>query len=144
MERKYYVPTIDEFFVGFEFEWKNDCQKNVFETTITDPDIILIALGDYEHQSKEYILNHYRVKYLDIQDIEDCGFNYKIDCKDDRFIFSSKFKHYSDKNYNLLYSIRNNWAIIFVGEVSEAKTSFAGFIKNKSELNKLMQMLNIK
>ena len=67
MENKYYIPSIDEFHVGFEYEWKCDGTKTDWNKSICDN--VMIPL-DVDCQR----VNDYRVKYLDKEDIESLGF----------------------------------------------------------------------
>lgn len=34
MENKYYTPTIEEFHVGFEYEWNNSDEDDVFRKVL--------------------------------------------------------------------------------------------------------------
>ena len=65
MESKYYTPSIEEFYVGFEYEvnyGENDWQK---ECLWAKPEVVTLPYMNLEN---------IRVKYLDKEDIESLGF----------------------------------------------------------------------
>ena len=125
MKNKYYLPSIKEFHVGFEYEISNymlagtlrirpkkEWFKEVFNTSsVYKLDFIehVLEVGD------EKIV---RVKYLDKADIE------SLNVKDYNIILNSGFVDIWRKydSYPMVRSIR---------------------IKNKSELKKLLQWLSI-
>lgn len=130
----YYTPTIEEFHVGFEYELLGN-SGNWYKNDFGD------ANGEYWNELSECYWdithNKLRVKYLDQEDIESLGWNtedngecYNLQIKWDLyglypFEFESKIPH--------TYKI-----------CKDTKDLFYGTIKNKSELKKLMQQLNIK
>ena len=124
MENKYYTPEIEEFHVGFEYEWvkpdrtetiKLECLNNIgFLWGITIPEGV-------------------RVKYLDQEDIESLGFKQS---KTDKYWYDSKCGRYWVHKESI-----DDWRWIISDEQSEV--SFAGTIKNKSELKRVLKMLNI-
>jgi len=81
MTEKYYTPEADEFCIGFPYEW--NYQPNRFDSDeywlkqIYDPkDFISISsYDDWSFDLQKDINNGcIRVKYLDREDIESCGF----------------------------------------------------------------------
>lgn len=133
---KYYTPTIEEFHIGFEYEYldeKGDWIKDV---------PIEITPDDYDEQS--YGL---RVKYLDKEDIESLGFKSKSPRSD------MKHHHYFWKDapgklgYWTEVSIDFRWGYkdISIKGVRgyENDYLFRGIIKNKSELKQILKQLNI-
>lgn len=119
---KYYIPTIEEFYVGFEYEIKNAFWDKIISTK------------NIFYESLEYHLNNgnIRVKYLDQEDIESLGF----------------IKHKTIDNYwklnNIVLRIKNFKISIYVyDDYTVDKLIFEGIIKNKSELIKLLKQLNI-
>lgn len=138
MESKYYTPTIEEFYVGFEYEilengiWNKETinesnDRDYGNTIITTP---------YELEVKD---TDVRVKFLDREDIESLGWKFKEIEKgmlSNRPIF--EFKTY------LLNFDRNEHGIwLLITDEYVEYQHFSGQVKNKSELKKLMQMLNI-
>lgn len=141
-ENKYYTPSLEEFCIGFEYEITNDGDetnetswfKTIFGTGIGTH---IICSQEYWQQYIEDYINKkcIRVKYLDQQDIEECG-----------------GKRYNDINetidmnhigrFTLTYIPRTkNMHICYSGDSNIIK--FNGTIKNKTELKKLLKQLNI-
>lgn len=140
-QSKYYTPDITEFCVGFEYEWSRegegatDWTKSIMANG-TGP------IGDLD----AWIINKYRVKYLDSSDIEELGFT--RDKLLDKFDKTSYRKDdicinlYHDNTYH-----RGNVEIKQVYDVDcipgRVRTLFSGDIKNKTELKKLLTQLGI-
>lgn len=152
---KYYTPTIDEFYVGFEYEIRfndvdNIWDKEVFTHDSHDPDY-----NPYFYIMK-WIDNSVRVKYLDKTDIESLGFidctpknNKKSDYYENRILFKKVWPdieypldsfdfYYLDYNYNTGFITIDNG-----GSYDDRDVYFQGTVKNKSELIKLLKMLGI-
>ena len=113
MENKYYTPSIEEFHVGFEYE-------------IEEPD------GSYTKQeltvrdSLEFIDDHsseFRVKYLDIDDIESLGFK-ESEYKNTGCFILDKYR---------LFWFGKPFISIDVIFKNEYQIIFRGTIRNKSE-----------
>ena len=121
---KYYTPEIEEFFVGFEYEWLNEENKWIKESSPTE-----ISQEGFDEQT--YGL---RVKYLDKEDIESLGF--KEGSKD---FYIVKLRDYY---ISVEYFLKDKGFYINIGQ-EENQFSFGGYIKNKSELKKLLKQLNI-
>ena len=127
MEAQYYTPTIDEFHVGLEYE---ELRKDWVKLTYGG--FLPKTIGEY---LKEGAI---RVKHLDRQDIEECG--WKIDKHGNYY-----FKVNENWGYSLYYDKEEKvWSIDNGEEYEMWVQYFKGTIRNKSELKKLMQMLNIK
>ena len=133
---KYYIPKIEEFYQGFEYErWSSSAYttekyiKEVFEFVnkdyVWDDDITNMLACAYNGGDS------IRVKYLDKEDIESLGFKQKTDLyiKDNLTLQVHKdsitIKYYD--NFN------NDWRT----KVEQI------IIKNKSELVKLLKQLQI-
>jgi len=132
MDNKYYTPEIEEFHVGFEYEIFEDFDtlpervwhKQVYGKNGTDPEQM-----DYVTPIQS-MMSKFRVKFLDQEDIENCGWEpvkyNTVDC----WVL----------NNNYLF-----WFGLTVVIINKPESQvFRGTIKNKSELKKLMQQLNIK
>lgn len=152
LENKYYTPSLDEFYVGFEYEF-----KNIIETPSGD-------VESWDDQHWEYSLwysdllqylkeDRIRVKYLDSEDIESLGFTYiKTHAgttemyfeKDNLALsFDPNFKYgKTGCNYLRIYEFKLNNSEIYYDLDSDI-TLFTGSIKNISELKKLLKQLNI-
>jgi hypothetical protein len=145
---KYYTPTIEEFHVGFRFEvlnngiwdWQNMNASRLQEINFDD---------NLNNMSK------YRVKYLDKSDIESLGFNIKSESHpwfkavNNSGPDAMYFNKFIDKmELILFYSIEINKLEIHIQvpcnkDYTTYQSIFIGTIKNKSELIKLLKMLNI-
>ena len=142
MENKYYTPEISEFHVGFEFEYEVD------ELNSDEPgwkkSILNFDFGWLEIP-QDFALNK-RVKYLDQSDIEELGFTYKGKAIDIWFEKEGNFDMGTWTSYKcqLHYGIHDNRLFIDMIDIGSEVRVFNGIIKNKSELKKVLQMLNIK
>ena len=144
---KYYTPEIEEFHVGFEFEY-NKGGNNWVKHTSGNHDfrdgIIDVGVGEtddalYNPFYMGISERDFRVKYLDKEDIESLDWEYfdqyrdggtSIYRKDDKtltYYGTNRIK----EDYTLI--IHNNAGSRF----------FYGTIKNKSELKKVLKMLGI-
>jgi hypothetical protein len=157
-ENKFYTPKIEEFHVGFEFEWlynkDNTWQKSTQE--YVDPG--LFDNGDGEHPF-EYQLSDVgiRVKYLDKSDIESEGFELKPEkdiILEHDFLNLEVFEPYRKGEYTLIVDKRTNINIgISINDKIRCANPngtfpqmilFRGTIKNLSELKVLLSQLDIK
>lgn len=134
---KYYTPTIEEFHVGFEYQF-NHKNKGWIDLKFGDTDDWSILEIDMEIENNEI-----RVKYLDKEDIESLGWIYEKALEDEYHIFFKKgtmLLEFSESFRTLrIYYIISYIDDIF--EVKEEHTLFLGTIKNKSELKRLMKQL---
>jgi hypothetical protein len=123
MENKYYTPTIEEFHVGFEYEVLSTNTDNIMKWIPNAHPINEDAIS--------ILLNHkaIRVNYLDKDDIESLG---GVNLPD-----TSSF----DIGVHQIYFQDYEFVEVY-DELS--RIIFQGKIKNKSELKRLLTMLNIK
>jgi len=138
MKNKYYTPKIEEFGVGFEYEVNG--LEGIWDNGDEDREWVHTSIDDNIHQLfsetkrlKEEPQN-IRVKYLDKKDIESLGFK--------KSMTHNNWYDYKNERYWLYKENEKDWRWIISDEESEV--SFAGSIKNKSELKKLLKQLNIK
>ena len=133
-ENKYYVPEIEEFFVGFEVE-NRLTKHDLWIECITEADLLDNVLDDYEHHPND-VPDLYRVKYLSKQCIEELGFKFEGDklskgiqdeFRKGEFILTY---HYPSKT-------------LYIETIIEYIVSNIT-IKSKNELKKLLKQLNIK
>jgi hypothetical protein len=141
MENKYYTPSIEEFYVGFECEVK-DLSGN-FIPFIHNKESICFA-------------DIFRVKYLDKEDIESLGFTHlpkkSLKGLTERFSIEGLHKRLNEEyddtmwwNVYLEYS-PDIKRVIIKGDISNGEYNekfFEGVIKNKSELKVLLKQLGI-
>ena len=134
LDKNFYVPSIEEFFVGFEYEFYNQC----WHDTICDANTDFIEI--YSNK------NNFRVKYLDSSDIEELGFTV-VKTKGNSFEAVKKFtftydNYPSEGEYNIIVS-GDKYCVIKLKDIGET-TLFRGEIKNKNVLKQVFKMLDIK
>lgn len=145
MEEGYYIPEIEEFHVGFEYQY-SEYGRKIWIDEIGDKDDILMAYSIYEEDNDEYNKS-YRVKYIDQKDIKSFGF----ECEEDAIVSNSEdvftIKKDSYTQYILICKYSINKIFISVEDLNTFEQCinnlFIGTIKNKSELKKLLLQLNI-
>jgi hypothetical protein len=125
---KYYTPEIEEFHVGFEFERLITGMREHWNKVTMSVNFLSLEDIDDEIELKEI-----RVKHLDREDIEECGweFDTKVEGRHQPYV-------YSKNNFWMRFYELEFWKF----NVSILDLQFT--IKNKSELIKLMSQLNIK
>lgn len=138
----YYTPTIEEFHVGFEYEVmipeKSIWSKEVF--FLNDSHINIIKWVTIQD---EFTTHKVRVKYLDQSDIESLGWMYDMTDFNNKFVFLVNQRYKINSMYNLV-KYDDQDLITISKKDDNSSYIFKGIIKNKSELIKLMQQLNIK
>jgi hypothetical protein len=145
--QKYYTPTIEEFYTELEHE----IEANGRWLDLSFAKNILVKDSNKECLEGNISTNRIRVKCLDEQDILDLGW---IKKKEEWYEIENKDKDAEITKYRLLFSLyeltENDYHTelfvdIKLGDI-EIIVIPLGIrnIKNKSELNKIMQMLNIK
>jgi len=131
MENKYYTPTLDEFYIGFEYELGiedviKDCTEEKYRHIIINYNWIPQIC-----KSSPVPLSNIRVKYLDRENIESLGFKQSV------YMGVNCFK----KGLTRIYWF--NRPVISIELNSSTNQIFRGEIKNKSELKVLLKQLNI-
>lgn len=150
MNELYYTPKIEEFHVGFEYEISimkatvgykepvSTWEKGIYGVDSLGYNMLV---GEALHRSRQTLdilqsisdKQLIRVKYLDQQDIEELGWNTLR------------------SNINWVRATKNSTEIIFEKNIEvpiiqifkNMNCVFTGTIKNKAELKKLMQQLQI-
>src|SRR4030042_2406539 len=101
INNKYYIPTIDEFRIGFEYEL---CFNNEWRQFIFD------ELRWFNHPNEESSLSYpalikqgnIRVKYLDKEDIESLGFKLSYESEYEEYIYNEyEYKVNEDLTWEL-------------------------------------------
>jgi len=148
---KYYTPEIEEFYVGFECELIDNDKTHKWSPIKCREETL------YDVQSSHY---NARVKYLDKEDIESLGWikGYKADldnyetkehsCNSFEYIIKGiDTKHFSSRPVDYKLNFVDNEHTIkiqfYERNYFEWFPCFEGVIKNKSELQKIMKMLEI-
>ena len=139
MGNKYYTPEIEEFNVGFEYE--RIVSGMEYGKTIYDG-FYSIRAYDWDTSIEEDIKDgEIRVKYLDKEDIESLGWKFiKQHPGTTNFDFEK-----GECSLNFDPEFGNKWNLrIYDGEDQDSEFNyFSGYIKNKSELIKLLKQLSI-
>lgn len=132
-DNKYYIPEIEEFHIGFAYEYLTNGDDWIKHTISCKTDLIECIL-DLEE-------NNIRVKYLDREDIESFGFVEEI--------FKSENVTYLKKD-SCVIIIDNLVKNLFIGLIDPYAVPpkkyialFNGTIKNKSELKRILKQLDI-
>lgn len=168
-ENKYYTPELSEFFIGFEYERRDTdiwhkCKFNGYDfsdvhTLMNKAQIGVLALEcktaeEFERRkfelpfaeklNKQLILNNpniyknrIRVQFLDKEDIESLGWNY------DKTYSGLNEDMFTTDDFILDYDYELKFCRIYYRENNGDITRFSGYIKNKSELKRIMQQVGI-
>lgn len=142
-KEKYYSPTERELLQGIVNEQEifvvskdGDIVTNLkFNNGLINDLVSFAYLNDIEYKDEYEVIysinsDYYRIKYLDQEDIESLG--WKRD--------PSRERYWEMRGIQLYYQEENNY--LYIMDYS-ANYIFRGIIKNKSELKKLMEMLEI-
>ena len=129
---KYYTPELEEFHVGFEYEYLYKNSAWVKHTINTKADLVLCI----EEVEEDLI----RTKYLDREDIESLGWSYSL-----TFSKEGVYDEYSktDGEHGDYYLRVHNTGGLSIGEHWVQLDVFKGTIKNKSELKRILKQLGI-
>ena len=145
---KYYTPELEEFHVGFEFEY-NKGGDNWVKHTSGNHDfrdgIIDVGVGEtddalYNPFHMGISEREFRVKHLDREDIESLGWvsgeSYGMSC----YLRTDENGVAIIDGYQLDF---HSWELVEIYQESTSDLKFSGTIKNKSELKKLLKQLGI-
>lgn len=135
-DNKYYQPDLSEFHIGFEYEFKHP-DEGVWREYILKE--VNPEREDCPFAYQGYEMKDFRVKHLNRGDIEDLGFKFlgtqNAEFKNYYDLFELRNKHLHLNTSGLCFSGNikiNN------GEKYEAYNYYVGYIKNKSELKRLL------
>ena len=136
-ENKYYVPGIDEFFVGLEFEeWENPAFTNeewIAKKIEYFTDLEYVCIPEVDKHLENYVLGTslFRVKYLDSEDIGNLGL-----IKD-----PSGERYFELNGYQLYIGMHSKYNITIYND--DEIITFQGYIRNKSELQQVLKMIGV-
>lgn len=158
---KYYIPKINEFYIGFEYE---ELCKNFHYHKLMKPkedvyewiNIKFDTSKSFSTISSKIKQDKIRVKYLDNDDIESFGFTHlpKQSLKNltERFEIKGLYRRINEQYNDIMYwNIYLEYSpdihrVIIKSDISDGLTDekfFEGVINNKSELKVLLTQLNI-
>ena len=135
---KYYTPELEEFHVGFEFEF--------FDPDDKDWTLTKISCQSELCNWTSYDIDYLRVKYLDKEDIERFGFE---EMNNNNPNFGKCFKY---KQYNLRREMNTGGFLLTLNDLTRTPESynlykeivlFRGMIKNKSEFQRVLKQVGI-
>jgi hypothetical protein len=138
---KHYTPKIEEFKVGFKYEFAS----SVIIDGVSQPDEWTSAIIE-SNDDIELINSNARVKYLDKQDVENLGFRLEFENKNYIELFKADEVQISFSTESQLTRIIKFWKFNLEvdGETQyNSEVVFSGTIKNLSELKMILDMLNI-
>lgn len=143
-ENKYYTPSIEEFYVGFEYEeldWDEFSREFGENSTHSFKEREWLEYLNLKAMAKhlETHPNEIRVKYLDKEDIE--SFEFKS-CGQLGIPYGIGDGYLTpDEEFCMIDHKKDNWYTISKKNKPNIYTNvFAGKIKNKSELAKILKM----
>lgn len=150
---KYYTPEISDLYVGFEYELycrdANPTVKNGSHVWLKSWQTKTFTKSEFERgigfdRNLDLQDDWIRVKYLDKNDIESLGFELSAEYGD-YIEFNDNLKSFKPMSNKILYNTSSKIMLIelFAFEDESTTPLFNGYIKNKSELIKLLKMLNI-
>ena len=136
-ESKYYTPTIEEFRVGFSYEYKNHTGTVRDLTSLPWIKSTIKSINELAYVERGLsIEGNTRVKLLDREDIEEVEFK-------EREFRNTYKKVVQNKEivicpyWHMLKLERENLVRIYI----EGNEVFRGDIKNKSELQQILKMV---
>ena len=142
----YYTPEIEEFHVGFQYEVSmymlEDYKINSREELTRDvkwiTDMGIAPKPCHQHWFRDTFRASYklgdmtkvRVKYLDEEDLNDCGFT----------VVGMPWQYFD--GIHMLVDLNDN--MIRIDHIADEQCLFYGKIKNLSEFRKLLKQLDIR
>ncbi len=171
MENKYYTPEIEEFHVGFECEHNTmtitpamfdfspngevkklyDKSEEIWEKKTWEPEDNFLWFNirvDAEGCKTFSTPDNIRVKYLDREDIESLGFEFKGKALRSFFEMECQFDlpdtdSFWCKTLKIQLDEKHRTVKIegYIASACEEETLFTGSCKNKSELKKILKMV---
>ena len=146
MSDKHYIPSIEEFHVGFEYE-THEISRDESGSKEGNYDRWEPRIADKKKLEFiwKYGVKGIRVKYLDSEDIESLGFVFTGESIDKWFKLEGSFDIGSWTSYKIVlhFNESDNSVFIYADDRGSEEVLFNGILKNKSELARLLKQLNI-
>lgn len=151
MENKYYIPEYSDIHIGQELYTIDGYIMDL--STVDSLTWFLQCQNCYidceENTTYGISLENYKLKYLDSSDIEELGFEH-IESTENGVNFIKHIDNPKQSIHLTLFNANHRVGIAVYNfnvnppMVCEEIGTFGGIIKNKSELKKVLNMLNIK
>lgn len=128
--KKYYVPNIEDIFIGYECEYFNPYSNPQWEERIIDFEDFSLVFED-DILDPEWFKANYRTKYLDKDDIDNVGFEQLVSQKhiyENGHVFISCYEDY-------ILSIHK------CNKHGEEETLFEGYCPSINELRKILKLI---
>jgi hypothetical protein len=136
---KYYTPTIEEFHVGFEYEWMRE-GEGATEWTKSVLTMENGPVGDYD----AWRVNEYRVKHLNRDDVEVVLNEVKVEEGIDWVVHRQApdwVEYRLGKGFGIVFSTKYRRVMIEIhnvhGELGKNVMVYNMKVKNKSEFRKI-------
>jgi hypothetical protein len=159
-DNKYYAPSIEEFHVGFWFETKgqDDLWYPTLLTELSSSWMNVHASYNGEETKTTYsIPNDVRVPYLSKEDIESEGWKlldeinipsssnkyYQVVFTKGEWKLDYTTNQYEGEYFRSVIIYKINTVAKFGEVVPNIETKFSGMIKNRSELKRILKMINL-
>ena len=144
---RYYVPKIEEFYLGFEYAvFYNNTDVEHYGTWISE-EFRKVLTGDKRTGDLELLIKNkkVRVKYLDRKDIENLGFKHIGNAVDIWYELEGRFDigNWTSYKIQMHYGRTDHRMFINAIDFGDEHKIFEGYVRNKSELKKLLKQLNI-
>lgn len=158
---KYYKPSLEEFYTGFEYEEFHDPIRyklineklNKWNKKVYDINTQLYYTDSNENKysffNNEIYKDNFRIKYLDEEDLKELGFeDIKTEIKSYGKYFNGRIKYNKDKYFKrsleIYCSFLKNKNEIYCKLIdTHFKGNFEIYLKNKSELKKLLKQIKV-
>jgi len=143
-DKKYYTPEISEFHIGFEYEWSTEMISSTLRTKPPTEWIKKVFINEEGFDltfMKELHIKHklIRVPYLSISDIKELGW-IQTPAREHIFDKGDNQLHFDTLVTNLKEDLGIGITIYSIGD----SVIFQGYIKNKSTLIQILEMINVK
>lgn len=147
INQKYYIPNLEEFHLGFEYEFLEQhgspnerwVKKELKYISDSENDMYLCdTFAALEGYDRIYLRNAWRVKYLDISDLESLGWKCLTE-------FPNGFNAglFEKDKFRIAISFNTHSLEVLDTSRLDHNILFQGYIKNKSEFKQLLKFLNI-
>jgi len=158
----YYTPTVEEFHIGFECEKVTYNSDGGHQMDTFSGKWVFHTVNKFDPRLEP---SWYRVKHLDREDIESFGFMmndiFKDNTEKDLYYNNSVMTSRGEQSVGIYHVPQTMWCMIFFGNKNDigdwsiekmpnkvtvdfhTNTVFAGQLKNKSELKRVLTQIGV-